>query len=173
MTLRYSPGLDQPLIPKLPAVCVSSGLYSSVFGSVVEVATMEELDLLQEDLKRNYLSLDAHMRLPRVKRMVIQAHLVIRRISSEANNSGNLDWLYLKIFCWIFRLSCPLKSKASFSSTLKRFVLLPRETIYWLNCIINVFKAFFDTWVSLVSLRQYMLSSTVNRKMFHDDTLYK
>ena len=50
-------------------------------------------------------------------------------------------------------------------------VLLPGETIYWLNCIINVFKAFFDTWVSLVSLRKCMVSSTVNRETFHDDTL--
>jgi hypothetical protein len=97
MTLRYSPALGQPLIPKLPAVCVPSVLYSSVFESAVEVATMEEMDLLQEDFARNYLSLlDDDMRLPCVKRMVIQAHLVIRRISSQANYIGNPDWLYLK-----------------------------------------------------------------------------
>jgi hypothetical protein len=88
MTLRYFPALGQPVIPKLPAVFVPSVLYSSVFGSVVEVATIEDVDLLQEDFERNYLSLDANMRLPCVKRMIIQAHLVIRRISSQANYSG-------------------------------------------------------------------------------------
>jgi hypothetical protein len=75
---------------------------------------MEELDLLQEDFERYYLSLDAHMLLPRVKRMVIQADLVIRRISSEANYSGNPDWLYCNA---VAAVSLKLANRATRSLT--------------------------------------------------------
>ena len=92
MTLRYFPTYGEPLLPKLPNVHVPTVLSSVIFGSAVEVATIEELDLLQQDFQRNYLD----DRLPCVKRMVIQALLVSRRISAQEHLGHPLYWLYLQ-----------------------------------------------------------------------------
>ncbi len=92
MTLRYFPTDGGPLLPKLPHVHVPSSVLSSVIsGSAVEVATIEELDLLQQDFQRNYLD----DRLPCVERMVIQALLVSRRFSDQ-EHLGHPHWLYLQ-----------------------------------------------------------------------------
>jgi hypothetical protein len=95
MSLRYFPTEDgdDPL-PKLPNVHVPSVLSSVIFGSAVEVATREELDLLQQDFERNYLP-GVNMRIPCAKRMLIQALLVIRRISAQ-EDLGHPHWLYLE-----------------------------------------------------------------------------
>jgi hypothetical protein len=61
-----------------------SAASSVVFGSATEVATMEELDLLQEDVEHNFESFDHVFPLSCVKRMKIQALLVTRRISNQA-----------------------------------------------------------------------------------------
>ena len=82
MTLRYFPADGGDLLLKLPNALVPSELTSVIFGSAVEVATIEELDLLQKDFERNYFP-DADRRLPCVKRMLIQAFLVIRRITTQ------------------------------------------------------------------------------------------
>ena len=94
MSLRYFPTEDgdDPL-PKLPNVHVPSVLSSVFFGSAVEVATREELDLLQQDFERNYLNVG--MQIPCAKRMLIQALLVIRRISAQ-EDLGHPHWLYLE-----------------------------------------------------------------------------
>ena len=95
MSLRYIPTEDgDDSLPKLPNVHVPSVLSSVIFGSAVEVATREELDLLQQDFERNYLT-DVGMRIPCVKRMVIQALLVIRRISAQ-EHLGHPHWFYLQ-----------------------------------------------------------------------------
>jgi hypothetical protein len=57
MTLRYFPTDDGPLLPKLPNVLAPSVSSSFIFGSAVEVATIEQLDLLQEDFQRDYLDI--------------------------------------------------------------------------------------------------------------------
>jgi hypothetical protein len=104
MTLRYFPTDGGDPIPKLPDVHVPSVLSSVIFGSAVEVATIEELDLLQQDFKLNHLNLfefhirisyEFHMRTPCAKRMQIQALLVMRRISAQ-EHLGHPHWLYLK-----------------------------------------------------------------------------
>jgi hypothetical protein len=96
MTLRYFPIYGESLLPKAHAVCVPTESYAVVFGSEVEFTTMEELDLLQEDLER-CSSLFTNAALPCVKRMLIQSLLVIRRIFTQAN-PGQLCWSYLKHF---------------------------------------------------------------------------
>jgi hypothetical protein len=93
MTLRYFPTDGGPLLPKLPNVLVPSVSSSFIFGSAVEFATMEELDLLLDDFE-NYVD-DLDMEIPYVKRMVIQAFLMIRRISAQ-ENLGHPHWLYLQ-----------------------------------------------------------------------------
>nr|CAH0108920.1 unnamed protein product [Daphnia galeata] len=94
MTLRYFPTDGGDLLLKLPNVLVPSELTSVIFGSAVEVATIEELDLLQKDFERNYFP-DADRRLPCVKRMLIQAFLVIRRITTQ-EHLGHPHWFYLE-----------------------------------------------------------------------------
>ena len=96
MTLRYFPTNGDSLLPKAHAVRVQSVSYATVFGSAVEFTTMEELDLLQEDLER-CSSLFTNAALPCVKRMLIQSLLVTRRIFIQAN-PGHLCWPYLKNF---------------------------------------------------------------------------
>ena len=94
MTLRYFPADGGDLLLKLPNALVPSELTSVIFGSAVEVATIEELDLLQKDFERNYFP-DADRRLPCVKRMLIQAFLVIRRITTQ-EHLGHPHWFYLE-----------------------------------------------------------------------------
>jgi hypothetical protein len=91
MTLRYFPSDGEPLLPKIPDVSVPSVASSVVFGSAVEVISMEELDLLEEDLKRD---LYRGERLTSKKLIQRQALLVIRRITSQSNNE-HPHWLYL------------------------------------------------------------------------------
>ena len=101
MALRYFPAKGESLLPKAQNVCVPSVSYAAVFGSAAESTTKEELDLLQEDLERcsSYASVPSYASatLPCVKRMLIQALLVMRRIFTQAN-AGHLCWPYLKIF---------------------------------------------------------------------------
>lgn len=96
MTLRYFPTTGESLLPKAHALRVQSVSYATVFGSAVEFTTMEELDLLQEDLER-CSSLFTNAGLPCVKRMLIQSLLVTRRIFIQTN-PGHLCWPYLKNF---------------------------------------------------------------------------
>ena len=53
MTLRYFPQDGEPLLPKVPAICVPTRASSVIFGSAAEIMTMEELKLLEEDFDRN------------------------------------------------------------------------------------------------------------------------
>ncbi len=65
MILRYFPTDGEDPFPKLPNVHVPSLLSSVIFGSAVEVVSIEELDLLQEDFQRNYLpDVNMQTRLP-------------------------------------------------------------------------------------------------------------
>ncbi len=91
MTLRYFPSDGEPLLPKIPDVSVPTVASSVFFGSAVEVMTMEELDLMEEDLKRD---LYRGERLTITKLIQRQALLVIRRITSQSNNE-HPHWLYL------------------------------------------------------------------------------
>jgi ankyrin repeat protein len=98
MTLRFFPTDGEPL-PKTPAVSVVSAASSVAFGSAVEVATMEELDLLQEDFEQHHPVFDNGgddvSYLLKGIRMNIQALLVTRRISSQADLKQPY-WLYLR-----------------------------------------------------------------------------
>jgi hypothetical protein len=96
MALRYFPNQEESLIPKAQNVCVPSVSYAVFFGSAVKFTAKEELDLLQEDLER-YPLLYVNATPTCVKRMQIQALLVIRRFFTQAN-AGHLCWPYLKIF---------------------------------------------------------------------------
>ena len=91
MTLRHFPQDGGPSIPK--AVCVPSEAFSVVFGSTVEVMTMEELDVLKEDFLNFSLS-DRNVKYLIAKRFKIQAFLTIRRIPILANLRHPF-WLYL------------------------------------------------------------------------------
>ena len=93
MTLRYLPQDSDTLLPKkLDDVYVPSEAFSIVFGSAVEVMSIEELDLLQEDMDSILSLLDYQLFIRRLK---IQALLVIRRISVQANLE-HLHRLYLE-----------------------------------------------------------------------------
>nr|CAH0101887.1 unnamed protein product [Daphnia galeata] len=93
MNLRYLPQDSDTLLPKELDVYVPSEAFSVVFGSAVEVMSIEELGLLQQDgidslcsqLEFNLFN----------RRLQIQALLVIRRISVQANLEY-LHWLYLE-----------------------------------------------------------------------------
>ena len=90
MILRSNPYA----LPKIPATSVLSDASSVVFESANEVMEIEELNLLQEELNRNYRPLDQFGLLhPYNKRMQLQALLVIRRISTQATHP---NWLYLE-----------------------------------------------------------------------------
>jgi hypothetical protein len=91
MTLRYFPADGDPLLPKTPYVGVPSDSSSIVFGSVVEVMSMEGLDLLQQDFERNAFSIHRGVQFSFQKRMKLQALQVIRRICH-----GHLSWLYIR-----------------------------------------------------------------------------
>jgi hypothetical protein len=105
MNLRYIyfPQDSDILFPKELDVHVPSEAFSVVFGSAVEVMSIEELGLLQQDcMDSHYLPLDYLLFDRRIK---IQALLVIRRISVQANLE-HLHWLYLECLyafgCLIF-----------------------------------------------------------------------
>ncbi len=93
MTLRYFPADGEPLLPKMPYVGVSSVASSVVFGSAVEVLSMEGLDLLEGHFERNVDDPDMEVQL--IDLMQRQSLLVIRRISSQANH-GHPYWFYLQ-----------------------------------------------------------------------------
>jgi hypothetical protein len=98
MTLRYFPTDGGDLLSKLPNVIVPSVSSSVIFGSAVEVATMEELDLLRQDFQHNYFPDVCYyfpMRIPCAKRMAIQALLVSRRIYAH-EHLGHPHFLYIK-----------------------------------------------------------------------------
>ena len=92
MNLRYFPHDSDILFPKELDVHVPSEAFSVVFGSAVEVMSVEELNLLQEEMDSILSLLDCQLFL---RRLVIQALLVIRRISVQANLE-HLHWLYLE-----------------------------------------------------------------------------
>jgi hypothetical protein len=123
MALRYFPAKGESLLPKAQSVCVPSVSYAAVFGSAAESTTKEELDLLQEDLER-CSSWYASATLPCVKRMLIQALLVMRRIFTQAN-AGHLCWLYLKNF-FVFEefMSLPIQDRKLFLNIYLHFLEL-------------------------------------------------
>jgi hypothetical protein len=90
MTLRHFPTDGGDPLPKLPNFNVPSESSSIIFGSAVEVATIEELHLLEEDFVRNNSGFYWRFGL---KRVLIQALLVIRRISAQ-EHLGHLQCLY-------------------------------------------------------------------------------
>nr|CAH0106535.1 unnamed protein product [Daphnia galeata] len=96
MTLRYFPQDGEPLLPKVPAICVPTRASSVIFGSAAEIMTMEELKLLKEDVERNSSSSKRNS-LPLLfkRRFLIQALLVMRRIFIQSN-LGHPHWLYLE-----------------------------------------------------------------------------
>jgi hypothetical protein len=99
MTLRYFPTDGGDLIPKLSNFHVPSESSSFIFGSAVEVATIEELDLLQEDFQRTIYWDDKYLHIQFrqcSKRMVIQALFVIRRISAPEQIGHPQHWSYLQ-----------------------------------------------------------------------------
>ena len=80
MVLCFVPAVGAEHLPKTPAVCdVSAASSNVVFGSSVEVMTIEELNLLEERMYFNSVEL------------FIQALLVIRRILIQ-NNPGHPYW---------------------------------------------------------------------------------
>ncbi len=79
--LRYFPADGEPLLPKIPYVPVPSVASSVVFGSAVEVASIEELNLLEEHLRSNILDSEY------IRGVRRQSLLVSRRISHQANHS--------------------------------------------------------------------------------------
>jgi hypothetical protein len=79
MTLRCCPEDGQPLLPKIPDVSVSSEASSLIYGSAIEVVSLEELDILQETF------IEARVQPERHGQIKIQALLVIRRITTQAN----------------------------------------------------------------------------------------
>jgi hypothetical protein len=78
-------------LPKIPATSVSSEASSVVFGNANEVMEIEELSLLQEELRRDYMPWGRKF----YKRMQLQALLVVRRISIQ-ETLGHPNWLYLE-----------------------------------------------------------------------------
>jgi hypothetical protein len=94
MTLRYFPQDGEPLLPKVPAICVPTRASSNIFGSADEIMTMEELKLLEQDFERNSSS-NSDLTLLFEERLLIQALLVMRRIFTQAN-LGHPHWLYLE-----------------------------------------------------------------------------
>ena len=97
MTLRYFPEDGQPLLPKIPDVSVSSEASSLVYGSAIEVMSLEELDILQENFENGVEQFSRQC----YERIIFQALLVLRRISTQANLEYP-HWLYLKN---LFRLT--------------------------------------------------------------------
>nr|CAH0106526.1 unnamed protein product [Daphnia galeata] len=95
MALRYFPQDGEPLLPKVPAICVPTRASSVIFGSADEIMTMEELKLLEEDFERNSSSSNSNLALLFKERLLIQALLVMRRIFTQAN-LGHPHWLYLE-----------------------------------------------------------------------------
>ena len=94
MTLRYFPQDGEPLLPKVPAICVPTQASSVIFGSAAEIVTMEELKFWEEDFERNS-SFNSESTWLFKERFLIQALLVMRRIFTQAN-LGNPHWLYLE-----------------------------------------------------------------------------
>ena len=78
MTLRYCPEDGQPLLPKIPDVSVSSEASSLIYGSAIEVMSLEELDILQENFENGVEQFSRQC-------IKIQALLVLRRITTQAN----------------------------------------------------------------------------------------
>ena len=108
MTHCYFSQDDEPL-PKKPAVCVPSTASSFVFGSsAVEFMTMEDLVSLQEDFERHYLTITnprVIKYLPWVRRVQVQAILVMRRIAGQANLDHLIGYYLKKLLN--FSLTCP------------------------------------------------------------------
>jgi hypothetical protein len=96
MALRYFPQDGEPLLPKVPAICVPTRASSVIFGSAAEIMTMEELKSLEQDFERNFSS-NSDLTLLFKDRLLIQALLVMRRIFTQAN-LGHPHWLYLESF---------------------------------------------------------------------------
>ena len=93
MTLRHFPTDGGDLLPKLPNFNVPSESSSFIFGSAVEVATIKKLHLLElKCCRRDCWGFFTRFK-PSVKRVLIQALLVIRRISAQ-EHLGHLQWLY-------------------------------------------------------------------------------
>ena len=86
LTLRNLPDSNgEPLYPKIPVTHFQSAASNVVFGSEVEVNSMEELDQLRERMEREN---DPWF-------LRLQGLLVIRRICMQAN-AGRPYWLYLQ-----------------------------------------------------------------------------
>jgi hypothetical protein len=99
MSLRYLPTDGEPLLPKILLASTSTSTSSTsvassiVFGSDLEVNSMEELNLLEENSKFNIYLFDREER-KRIRELLQrQSLLVIRRITSQANHGhhGHLE----------------------------------------------------------------------------------
>jgi hypothetical protein len=97
MSLRLLPANGEPLLPKIPHVEVPTEASVAVFGSFVEVTTMEELDLLQEEIERHFhwLHDDGQEWRTLSTAMRGQVLLLVRRISKQNYADGPYA-LYLR-----------------------------------------------------------------------------
>ena len=152
MTLRYFPTDGGSPLPKLPNVLVPSVSSSVIFESAVEVATIEELDLLQEDFERNFFwsSGMREMRVPCVKRLVIQALLFIRRISDQ-EDLEHPNWLYLQS---LFDLADVWRFENYFGINLYLFIL---EELNGFDPNLFSLKSFYIFIISLDRLSNYFV----------------
>jgi hypothetical protein len=85
MSQRLFPANGEPPLPKIPHVAVLTEASVVVFGSLVGVTTMEELDLLQEHIERDFYTLQASGQESQPLSMLLHGHvlLVARRISKQ------------------------------------------------------------------------------------------
>ncbi|XP_046649292.1 uncharacterized protein LOC124340729 [Daphnia pulicaria] len=97
MSFRLFPRDGEPPLPKRPHVAVATEASVAVFGSLVEVTTMQELDVLREEIQRGFYTLQHHDGQERPLTMLLHGHalLVARRIGKQHYADGPYA-LYLR-----------------------------------------------------------------------------
>jgi hypothetical protein len=150
MTLRCCPEDGQPLLPKIPDISVFSSEASSlIYGSAIEVMSLEELDILQANFENG-------VQPQGYERIKIQALLVLRRISTQAN----LDyphWLYFKSLLSLTEFYLPNRGIGNYKLAINvnllimeqlngfDLKLLPRKTFdVFLRAIFHLSHIFFS-----------------------------
>ena len=164
MALRYFPQDGEPLLPKVPAICVPTQDSSYIFGSDAEIMTMEELKLLKEDVERNSLSFKRN-NLPFLfkRRLLIQALLVMRRIFSQSN-LGHPHWLYLESFLeYVPSLNMSDKMRINLSTCIFIFEQLNGFDPKLLS------RRSFDVFTSTISLTLYHLRIYQNHAALEEE----
>lgn len=127
MTFLYFLAGGEPPLLKIPHVDVPSEASSAVVGSLVEVMTVEEWDLLQKHIELNFYTLQNDGPESKPLSLLLHGHviLVTRRISNQANEDGPYFSLYLNyllrcppITIWLRHLSVCKKKKFPFFQAL-------------------------------------------------------